>query len=160
MNKKNIDNVKQRNLIVTNIINAMLERDHFLLLGHENPDEDCIASMVAFALLLQKFDKDAKIYIQSNIHKHFQYLLNICKFNSIQVIDSCKKTKYLIDTIVVCDTPKPSMVESNKTVRNLLNDNNLLKIEIDHHIGADSEYIGDEGYRLVTEASSAAEQSL
>jgi nanoRNase/pAp phosphatase (c-di-AMP/oligoRNAs hydrolase) len=30
-------------------------------------------------------------------------------------------------------------------------------IEIDHHLGSDSEYIGDEGYRLVMEASSSAE---
>ncbi len=159
MNKKNIDHVKQKNLIITNIINAMLEKNHFLLLGHENPDEDCIASMVAFALLLQKFDNDVKIYIHSNIHKHFQYLLNICKFNSIQVIDSYRKIKGLIDTIVVCDTPKPSMIESNKIIKNLLvdKDNNIIKIEIDHHLGADSEYIGDEGYCLVTEASSAAE---
>ncbi len=157
MNKKNIKGVQQKNQIINNIINAMSERKHFLLLGHENPDEDCIASMVAFALLLQKFDKDVKIYIHSNIHKHFQYLLSICKFNSIQVIDSFKKIKNIIDTIVVCDTPKPSMVSSNKTIKNLFSDQNIIKIEVDHHLGADSEYIGDKGYCLVTEASSAAE---
>jgi nanoRNase/pAp phosphatase (c-di-AMP/oligoRNAs hydrolase) len=33
----------------------------------------------------------------------------------------------------------------------------VLRIEVDHHIGADSGYFGDEGYRLVTEASSASE---
>jgi nanoRNase/pAp phosphatase (c-di-AMP/oligoRNAs hydrolase) len=33
----------------------------------------------------------------------------------------------------------------------------VLKIEFDHHMGADSGYFGDEGYRLVTEASSCCE---
>ncbi len=33
----------------------------------------------------------------------------------------------------------------------------MLRIEIDHHLAADSGYFGDEGYRLVTEASSASE---
>jgi nanoRNase/pAp phosphatase (c-di-AMP/oligoRNAs hydrolase) len=32
-----------------------------------------------------------------------------------------------------------------------------MRIEIDHHLGADSEYFGDPGYRLVTEASSSSE---
>ena len=33
----------------------------------------------------------------------------------------------------------------------------MLRIEIDHHLAADSDYFGDEGYRFVTEASSASE---
>jgi nanoRNase/pAp phosphatase (c-di-AMP/oligoRNAs hydrolase) len=157
MKKTSIKSVKLKNKVISNIINAMARRKHFLLLGHENPDEDCIASMVAFGLLLHKFDKNANIYIHSNIHKHFQYLLNICKFNAIQVLDSCSKNKKTIDTIVICDTPKPAMVETDKTIKNLLEDKDILKIEIDHHLGADSRYIGDRDYCLVTEASSAAE---
>lgn len=157
MSKTSINNLKLKNKIISNIIKAMTDRKYFLLLGHKNPDEDCIASMVAFALLLQKFDKVAIICIHSSIHKHFQYLLNICRFNSIQVVNSCRDNKQLVDTIIVCDTPKPSMVESNKIINVLFKDNNVLKIEIDHHLESDSEYIGDNGYCLVTEASSAAE---
>ena len=39
----------------------------------------------------------------------------------------------------------------------LLSDGNILKIEIDHHLEADSDYSGDKGYCLVDEASSASE---
>ena len=62
-----------------------------------------------------------------------------------------------IDTVVLCDTPKPSMIEASPAVRELLKSPNVLRIEIDHHLAADSGYFGDEGYRFVTEASSASE---
>jgi nanoRNase/pAp phosphatase (c-di-AMP/oligoRNAs hydrolase) len=62
-----------------------------------------------------------------------------------------------IDTVVLCDTPKPSMIEASPAVRELLKNPNVLRIEIDHHLAADSGYFGDEGYRFVTEASSASE---
>ena len=62
-----------------------------------------------------------------------------------------------IDTIVVCDTPKFSMVDAGPPIDSLLNNPGILKIEIDHHLGADSNYIGDDGYCLVTEANSSSE---
>ncbi len=59
--------------------------------------------------------------------------------------------------MVLCDTPKPSMIEASPAVRELLARPDVLRIEIDHHLAADSGYFGDEGYRFVTEASSASE---
>jgi nanoRNase/pAp phosphatase (c-di-AMP/oligoRNAs hydrolase) len=61
-----------------NIIDAVVTRQGFLLLGHKTPDEDCIASMVAFALLGVKFSKNICIYLGKQIHEHFHYLLNKC----------------------------------------------------------------------------------
>ena len=49
------------------------------------------------------------------------------------------------------------MLEDIPGMDELLSKNGLIKIEIDHHLGGDSEYIGDREYSLVTEASSAAE---
>ena len=49
------------------------------------------------------------------------------------------------------------MIDASPAIRGLLASPAVLRIEIDHHIGADSGYFGDEGYRLVTEASSASE---
>jgi len=50
MKKVPITTIYEKNRVIENIIDAMLTRNKFLLLGHRNPDEDCIASMVAFSL--------------------------------------------------------------------------------------------------------------
>lgn len=157
MQKRPIKSIAEKNRIIGNIVDAIVSREHFLMIGHRNPDDDCIASMVAFSLILEKFDKDARIFLKGPVHEHFQYLLNICKYNSIRIENSLNHAAKLIDTIVVCDTPKPSMVEKDEGLEKLLKDKDVLVVEFDHHMGADSTYIGHEGYRLVTEASSAAE---
>jgi nanoRNase/pAp phosphatase (c-di-AMP/oligoRNAs hydrolase) len=157
MQKVELTSIYEKNRIIHNIIDAMLSRNRFLLLGHRNPDEDCIASMVAFSLLLGKLYKHAEICLGERVHEHFHYLLNICRYNSIEFFESCTSVENDIDTIVVCDTPKPSMIEGNRQIHALLKDPRVLKIEIDHHLGTDSSYIGDEGYCLVTEATSTSE---
>lgn len=157
MKKRIIPTIYEKNRIIDNIIEAIVNRKNFLILGHQNPDEDCIASMVAFALLLSKFYRDVKICLGKKVHEHFQYLLNICKYNAITLYESCEQFNGSFDTLVICDTPKPSMVEKNEAIDALMKSSDVVKIEIDHHIGADSSYIGDEGYRLVTEATSSSE---
>jgi nanoRNase/pAp phosphatase (c-di-AMP/oligoRNAs hydrolase) len=157
MKKTSITTIYEKNRVIENIIDAMLTRNKFLLLGHRNPDEDCIASMVAFSLLLGKLYKDVEICLGERVHEHFQYLLNICRYNSITLFEACESFNDSIDTLVVCDTPKPSMVEHNGIIQKLFEDPSILKIEIDHHIGADSTYIGDRGYCLVTDATSSSE---
>lgn len=143
--------------VIKRIIGAMASRDCFLLLGHETPDEDCIAAMVACALILIKFSKKTSLYIGGNVHEHFQYLLDICRYNSIGLLRPGDDTNLGFDTAIICDTPKPSMIDGDQTISTLLGSPDCLKIEIDHHVGADSEYSGDPDYRLVAEASSSCE---
>jgi len=157
MKKKNIETIHEKNQIINNIFDSIKSRNNFLILGHKNPDEDCISSMVSMALLLSKFNKSVKLYLADFVHEHFQYLLNICKYNSIEIYYSDKFINDNIDTIVVCDTPKPDMIDASPEIISLFANKKIRIIEIDHHIGADSEYIGSEGYCLVTEASSACE---
>ena len=155
--KAGIPTIAEKNRIINNIINAITSRNHFLLVGHKNPDEDCIASMVAFSLLLSKFYRKAHLVICSKVHPHFQYLLNICRYNSIGIVEECGKIPEKISTVIIFDTPKPSMLQDFPGSSSLLSDGNILKIEIDHHLEADSDYSGDKGYCLVDEASSASE---
>lgn len=157
MSKTTISTLREKNRIIDNIIAALGSRQEFLLLGHQSPDEDCIASMVAFALLAAKFAKHTLIYLGKPIHEHFHYLLNICTYNSIPVLYGDEPLPGPIDTVVLFDTAKPSLIQANAQIRRLVDSPETLKIEIDHHLGADSEYFGQDGYRLVTEASSSSE---
>jgi nanoRNase/pAp phosphatase (c-di-AMP/oligoRNAs hydrolase) len=157
MGKTSISSAREKNRIIDNIIDALVTRQGFLLLGHKTPDEDCIASMVAFALLGAKFAKPICIYLGARIHEHFQYLLNICTYNSIPILYYDDPLTEPIDSVVLFDTAKPSMIEANARVRDLIGEQGTLKIEIDHHIGSDSDYFGEKGYGLVTEASSSGE---
>jgi nanoRNase/pAp phosphatase (c-di-AMP/oligoRNAs hydrolase) len=157
MKKNNIENIYDKNHIITNIIDAMAVRNHFLIVGHENPDEDCIASMMAFALVLSKLCKDTSIFLGSPVQEHLLYLVNICRHNSIRLLSGEDKIKGPVDTVVVCDTPKSAMIDHSDAIRLLLERNDVLIMEIDHHIGGDSEYIGDKGYCLVTNATSSSE---
>ncbi|MBN2160479.1 MAG: diguanylate cyclase [Spirochaetes bacterium] len=155
--KKMIETIHEKNRVIDNIIGAMQEKNHFLVLGHKNPDEDCIGSMVAIALIAGKFFKKAQVYISESMHEHFQYLLDICRHNAIGCSGLDESAATPVDAIIICDTPKPAMIDASERISSMLEDGRILKIEIDHHLGADSRYIGDEGYRLVTEATSSSE---
>lgn len=155
--KRDIGSLAHKNRVVTNIINAFVTRESFLIVGHENPDEDCVASMVAIGLLLSKLSKPVTLCTAAEIPAHFRYLLEICRFNSIAVNTSPDAAETPIDTVIICDTAKPSMVELGPASADLLTDPNVLKIEIDHHLDTDSRYSGDPEHCLVASASSAAE---
>jgi diguanylate cyclase (GGDEF)-like protein len=157
VSKKPIRSIREKNRIIDRIIDAITSRRGFLILGHQNPDDDCISSMISFALVLHMFYRDSVLHLRMPVHEHFSYLLDICRYNSIPILALDQAPPAEVDTAVLCDTPKPSMMEASPAVREVLRRPDVLRIEIDHHLAADSGYFGDEGYRLVTEASSASE---
>lgn len=146
-----------KNRIVDNIIGEIVSRDSFLLVGHKNPDEDCIASLVAFALVLSKFNKNVTVSTCRKIQEQLNYLLNICKYNSITILQGCEADINHFSCLVVLDTPKPDMIDTNDTIQSLMEDPSVRKMEIDHHLASDAAYSGDEGYCLVSNASSTCE---
>ncbi len=138
-------------------IDAMCSRESFLMIGHQNPDEDCVASMVAFSLLMAKFHKNQAMVLNRENWDKFPYLLSICKYNSIAVIGTREEIGDDYDTVIAFDTPKPDMIDFYDYLLPLMSREDVIVMEIDHHLEADGEYIGDEGYRLVDEASSTCE---
>jgi nanoRNase/pAp phosphatase (c-di-AMP/oligoRNAs hydrolase) len=157
MEKIEIRTVTEKNRIVNRIMDGIMDRDTFLLLGHKDPDTDCIASLVAFALLLSKFHKEVTIFLAGPVMAQFNYLLAICKYNGISITYGKIDESASYSSVIILDTPKPDMIALNEDISGLLADKGILKIEIDHHLGSDSSYAGDEGYCLVSEASSTCE---
>ena len=157
--KRDIPTIKAKNTIIANIARALEERDSFLIIGHKDPDEDCVSSMVAFALLANKLNKKAAIVLGHSVQDNFDYLLKICRYNAIEVVRGAPDGAILaaFSTLVLVDTPKPSMIDLVETYAGMKADPAVLKIELDHHLEADSRYYGDPGYRLVYEASSTCE---
>lgn len=155
--KQDISTIARKNRIITNISEALVSREHFLILGHQNPDEDCISAMVSISLLLSKLSKKPIICTAPELPEHYQYLLDICKYNSIDVNSACSDVLPHVDTVIICDTPKPGMLQASDEIIEMLDNPDILRIEIDHHLQADARYNGDEGYRLVSEASSSCE---
>lgn len=157
MEKSEIKTIAQKMRITNNILDEMLSKDAFLLAGHKNPDTDCIASLAACALLLRKLQKEAAIFLPGPMSEQFNYLLAICKYNGITVIYGRETIPDNISVMIILDTPKPEMIAMNSAVRARFDDPAVRKIEIDHHLETDAAYAGDEGYCLVSAASSTCE---
>ncbi|MCL1813995.1 MAG: DHH family phosphoesterase [Treponema sp.] len=155
--KAEVKSIAEKNRIVNRIRDTILERDSFLLLGHKDPDTDCIASLVAFALLLGKFNKEITVFLSGPVMAQFSYLLAICKYNGIDVAYGKLPKGKGYSAVVILDTPKPGMIALNDEIAALMEDKGICKIEIDHHLGGDARYAGDEGYCLLSEASSTCE---
>jgi nanoRNase/pAp phosphatase (c-di-AMP/oligoRNAs hydrolase) len=155
--KADISSIAEKNRTVRRIADALNGLDGFLLIGHRNPDEDCVAAMVAFGLLASKLNKSVSIYLRGSVNEQFSFLLNICAYNSIALIRDDAPSPAGIQAIVALDAPKPEMIEASEGIKQLIANPTILKLEIDHHLGADSAYFGDPGFRLVASASSACE---
>ncbi len=157
MKKSDITSIAAKNKIIRNIAGAMQEGDTFLILGHHNPDEDCIASMVSISLMLKKLNKSVFILLTEEVHERYHYLLNICRYNAIRIISDCSEVDEHFDTICVVDTPKPAMLQTCPSADKLLKSPEIRLIEFDHHLAADSAYIAPLPYALVADASSTCE---
>lgn len=154
--KQAMRTIAERNRVVDRIIGALDERGGFLIVGHSNPDEDCIAAMVGFALVAKKFAKGATILLDSEVHENLEYLIRICRYNAIDIVYSLSED-IDYDTIVVCDTAKPELLCECDGLIGIIRDAGTLTIEIDHHLAADSQYHADRKYALVDSATSSSE---
>jgi nanoRNase/pAp phosphatase (c-di-AMP/oligoRNAs hydrolase) len=155
--KREIKTIAQKNRLTGSIIDAIYENDDFLLVGHKDPDTDCVASLAAFGLILRKLQKEATIFLPGAVAEQFNYLLAICKYNGITVLYGQERPTENVSVVIILDTPKPDMIAMNKSISRLFENPGVRKIEIDHHLETDAEYAGDEGYCLVSEASSTCE---
>ncbi len=149
--------LRERQRTIEKILSLILERNRFVLLGHELPDEDCISSLVSMALILAKFRKDVTIFLRENIPDQLAYLMNICAYNGIPVIGDPDWDPAAPDVICILDTPKPDMIDMNDALRALVESGGCPLIEFDHHLSADAAWCGTPGLRLVDHATSTCE---
>ena len=155
--KYDIPTIARKNRIVDNIIGAFAERNNFLIVGHKSPDEDCVSCMVAVALILSKLDKSVTLCTIPDLPEHFSYLIDIARYNSINVNSGCADDEDHVDSVIFCDSAKPELVYIAPEVKQIVEREDVLRIEFDHHVDSDTRYNADPDYSLVAEASSACE---
>ncbi len=146
-----------RNRVINNIINAIIHRHSFVVVGHQDEDDDCVASTVAMALLIKKFNKEVKLHVNFTHSASHSFLRNIAQYNGIPNLGIHSKTMDPVDTIVICDVPRSDMIQSSKALNQYLGSEKVLHIEIDHHLGSNSNYSGNRDWCLVDRATSTCE---
>jgi diguanylate cyclase (GGDEF)-like protein len=154
--KTALTSIAQRNRIIQRIFDLIDRNNNFLIIGHKQPDEDCISSMISMGLLLRNFHKKVSLLIPRRLNRKYQYMINISRYNSLDILYNDEEIQEDFSVIFFMDTPKPDMREQFPRDRELLN-SSIIKVEVDHHLQADSGYLGDEDFRLVDDAASASE---
>ncbi len=149
--------IAEKNRTIDRILAVLGEKNGFLLLGHELPDEDCISSLVSMALVIKKFHKNVSVCITDKIPDQLSYLVNICVYNQITLLRECDSLEHRPEAVIVLDTPKPDMIAAPPCAKKLIEDRAVRVIELDHHLSADAACTGDPGYCLVARATSTCE---
>ena len=160
LKKTDIISIVARNKIINHINNAMLHRERFIILGHVECDEDCFASAVVCALMLKQFKKEVTLCMRVAQRRSFDFLQDICNYNGIPIQSPVTSKKIKCDTLIICDVAKPELIDAGSRLKAHLNNTAILKIEFDHHLGGDSQYIGSKNHCLVQRATSTCELLL
>lgn len=152
MSKSAISTLAEKNQVYQTFMDRLDEGTGFLVSGHHDPDPDCLATMLGVALLARKMRKPATMIFGGSIPENLDYLLSIAEYNRVSInVDPTNP----IDTVVFCDTAKPSLLPTSEVLQRVLSDPTVELFEIDHHLGGDSEYLVPTGHALVDQASSS-----
>ncbi|MDP6657313.1 MAG: hypothetical protein QF607_03035 [Nitrospinaceae bacterium] len=134
------------------------EKENFLFCGDIDPDS--VGSMMSLALFLRLMDKQASIVLENGLNENLDYLISILEYNSIRILkteDEIKNMKESVDAIVICDTANTKLVPFYSVLSDSFLNQNFSVIEIDHHFGADSEELTEDGIKLFREANATTE---
>ena len=155
--KEGFRSLVARNRVINNIIGAIIHRQSFVVVGHQAEDDDCMASTVAMALLIKKFNKEVKLHVHFTRSASHTFLQKITQYNGIPNLGIHCETMDPIDTMVICDVPRTDMIQNSKALNQYLGSDKVLHIEIDHHLGSNSNYSGNHDWCLVDRATSTCE---
>lgn len=117
-------------LIENKIIKLILDSNQIVLTSHENPDGDCIGSMLALYIALKKKGKHVRMILKDNVPANLTFL------PCIKNIEILKEVKETFDLLVLIDTgelERTGIIDIDKSYKKLIN--------IDHH--ATSTGLGD-----------------
>lgn len=127
-------------MIESKIVNTLLNAQNIAIVSHENPDGDCIGSMLALYLALRKKGKEVRMYLKDGLPKNLLFLPSSDKINIQDEIDESFDVLVLLDT---GELERTGIKGIDKCFDKLVN--------IDHHITSSG--IGDLYYINSTAAA-------
>ncbi|MBV51534.1 MAG: hypothetical protein CMH77_03400, partial [Nitrospinae bacterium] len=143
---------------IDRVVALIGEKENFIFCGDIDPDS--VGSMMSLALFLRLMDKQASIVLENGLNENLDYLINILEYNSIRILkteDEIESAGKSVDAIVVCDTANTKLVPFYSVLSDKFFTRNFPVIEIDHHFGADSEDLTEEGIKLFRKANATTE---
>ena len=117
---------RQKQQLFLEIQSSINKHRQFLLTSHVKPDGDGLSSLLVFAKILDHYGKSYQIVVDDHMPGKFDYLPGI---GTIQVFDS-SQYDYNPDVVVCLDA---SDLDRLGTVRGVVNTENQIIINIDHH---------------------------
>lgn len=111
--------------------------DSFILIGHEDPDGDCLGSVFSLGLLLKNLDKKVKVGLYKPLNNKYSFIKNNLELDYFIVEET---TEIKEDTAIIALDSSDS--ERLGPAKNLLQNHKILNI--DHHI--DNKHFGDINY--------------
>ncbi|MFW5873111.1 MAG: DHH family phosphoesterase [Bacillota bacterium] len=122
---------------ISQVANFIAAWDSFLLIGHEDPDGDCLGSIFSFGLLLQNLGKKISVGLYKPLNDKYSFIKNNLDLECF-IIDE-RTSLRSNNGIIALDS---SDSERLGPAKNLLKDQKVLNI--DHHI--DNKHFGDINY--------------
>lgn len=122
---------------ISQVANFIATWDSFLLIGHEDPDGDCLGSIFSLGLFLKNLGKNVEIGLYKPLNDKYSFINDEIDLNCFIIEETTEIKKN--NAIIALDS---SDSERLGPAKNLLNNNELLNI--DHHI--DNKHFGDINY--------------
>jgi len=123
-------------------------------------DPDSVGAMMSLSLYLRMLDKQVYIVISNALGENLSYLGKMIDYNDIHTLrntDEIAGVKNAIDAVIFCDTANTKLVPFYPFIWEHLLSRDLPVIEIDHHFGADSEKLANDGVTLFRKANATTE---
>jgi len=122
---------------ISQVVSFIATWDSFLLIGHEDPDGDCLGSIFSLGLLLQNSGKKVNVGLYKPLNDKYSFIKNNLDLNYFIIDESTELREY--DGIIALDSSDSQRLGP---ARDLLKNQRVLNI--DHHI--DNKHFGDINY--------------
>ncbi len=115
---------------LSQVAETIREKNYFVILGHQNPDGDCLGSMVALHNLLKKMKKESIIVLDEELEENYEFLFTENEYFLFDKLNNYTEIDWPEINIIALDAGDRDRLGKSS---NLIEDYFLFNI--DHHPG-------------------------